>query len=124
MRQFGFHVDDHECIEVKEGETLSIGRHTVTFVGAPMVHWPEAMVTFDLTDGVLIAPTFTHAGNSFPGKAKTFFMQLAGFPLHSRWTSEEYLRVLRQNGWTCLLYTSWRSAKEIRVPWVRTDCVS
>ena len=51
-------------------------------------------------DGVLIAPTFTHAGNSFPGKAKAFFMQLVGFPLHSRWTSEEYLRFLRQNGWT------------------------
>ena len=51
-------------------------------------------------DGVLIAPTFTHAGNSFPGKVKAFFMKLAGFPLHSRWTSEEYLRFLRQNGWT------------------------
>ena len=50
--------------------------------------------------GVLIAPTFTHAGNSFSGKAKAFFMKLAGFPLHSRWTSEEYLRFLRQNGWT------------------------
>ena len=51
-------------------------------------------------DGVLIAPTFTHAGNSFSGKAKAFFMKLAGFPLHSRWTSEEYLRFLRQNGWS------------------------
>ena len=51
-------------------------------------------------DGVLIAPTFTHAGNSFRGKVKAFFMRLAGFPLHSRWTSEEYLRFLRQNGWT------------------------
>ena len=51
-------------------------------------------------DGVLIAPTFTHAGNSFSGKVKAFFMKLAGFPLHSRWTSEEYLRFLRQNGWT------------------------
>ena len=50
--------------------------------------------------GVLIAPTFTHAGNSFFGKVKAFFMKLAGFPLHSRWTSEEYLRFLRQNGWT------------------------
>ena len=55
MRQFGFHVDDHECIEVKEGDTFSFGRHTVTFVGAPMVHWPEAMATFDLTDGVLFS---------------------------------------------------------------------
>ena len=50
--------------------------------------------------GVLIAPTFTHAGNSFSGKVKAFFMKLAGFPLHSRWTSEEYLCFLRQNGWT------------------------
>ena len=51
-------------------------------------------------DGVLIAPTFTHAGNSFPGKVRAFFMKLAGFPLHSKWTSEEYLCFLRQNGWT------------------------
>ena len=51
-------------------------------------------------DGVLIAPTFTHAGNSFSGKVRAFFMKLAGFPLHSRWTSEEYLCFLRQNGWT------------------------
>ena len=51
-------------------------------------------------DGVLIAPTFTHAGNSFSGKVKAFFMKLVGFPLHSRWTSEEYLCFLRQNGWT------------------------
>ena len=51
-------------------------------------------------DGVLIAPTFTHAGNSFSGKVKAFFMKLAGFPLHRKWTSEEYLRFLSQNGWT------------------------
>ena len=51
-------------------------------------------------DGTLIAPTFTHAGNSFSGKVKAFFMKLAGFPLHSRWTSAEYLRFLSQNGWT------------------------
>ena len=51
-------------------------------------------------DGVLIAPTFTHAGNSFPGKVRAFFMKLAGFPLHSKWTSGEYLCFLQQNGWT------------------------
>ena len=50
-------------------------------------------------DGTLIAPTFTHAGNSFSGKVRAFFMRMAGFPLHSRWTSAEYLRFLRQNGW-------------------------
>ena len=50
-------------------------------------------------DGVLIAPTFTHAGNSFSGKVRAFFMKRVGFPLHSKWTSEEYMRFLRQNGW-------------------------
>ena len=51
-------------------------------------------------DGVLVAPTFTHAENSFSGKIRAFFMKLAGFPLHSRWTSHEYLAFLRENGWT------------------------
>ena len=50
-------------------------------------------------DGILIAPTFTHADNDFRGNVKALFMKLAGFPLHSKWTSEEYLRFLRQNGW-------------------------
>ena len=51
-------------------------------------------------DGVLVAPTFTHADNTFFGKVKAFFMKLAGFPLHSKWTSHEYLAFLRENGWT------------------------
>ena len=51
-------------------------------------------------DGILIAPTFTHADNSFFGKVKAIFMKLAGFPLHSKWTSREYLAFLRENGWT------------------------
>ena len=55
MRQFGFHPDTHECITVAEGDTHCFGSHTVTFVEAPMVHWPEAMVTFDTTNGVLFS---------------------------------------------------------------------
>ena len=55
MRQFGFHPDTHECVTVKEGDTHCFGDHTVTFVEAPMVHWPEAMVTFDTTNGVLFS---------------------------------------------------------------------
>ena len=51
-------------------------------------------------DGVLVAPTFTHADNAFFGKVKAFFLKLAGFPLHSKWTSHEYLVFLRENGWT------------------------
>ena len=51
-------------------------------------------------DGVLIAPTFTHAGNSFSGKFRAFFMRRVGFPLHSKWTSTGYLCFLSQNCWT------------------------
>ena len=51
-------------------------------------------------DGVLIAPTFTHAENSFFGNSKAFLLKLASFPLYSRWTSGEYLCFLQQNGWT------------------------
>lgn len=55
MRQFGFAVDSHEQIQVKEGDEISFGAHTVTFINAPMVHWPEVMVTFDRTNGVLFS---------------------------------------------------------------------
>ena len=69
--------------------------------------------------GVLIAPTFTHAGNSFSGRAKAFFMKLAGFPLHSKWTSEEYLRFLQQNGWAVRKSTVLRAS----FPLTYAECV-
>lgn len=50
-------------------------------------------------DGVLIAPTFTHADNTTRGKIRAFFMKCAGFPLEQRWSSEGYLAFLRENGW-------------------------
>ena len=50
-------------------------------------------------DGVLIVPTFTHAENSAYGRLRAFFMKLAGFPLHSKWSGGEYLAFLRENGW-------------------------
>ena len=40
---------------VKEGDTLSLGKHELTFVMAPMVHWPEVMMTYDSTDKVLFS---------------------------------------------------------------------
>ena len=55
MHQFGFHIHEDRKEEVKEGDTRSFGTHQVVFVEAPMVHWPEAMVTFDITNGVLFA---------------------------------------------------------------------
>ena len=45
MKQF-FGTDFADrCIVIKEGDTLSLGKHTLAFVAAPMVHWPEVMVT-------------------------------------------------------------------------------
>lgn len=40
---------------VKEGDTLSVGRHVLSFVMAPMVHWPEVMFTYDMTDKILFS---------------------------------------------------------------------
>ena len=55
MNQF-FGTDYPERqIVVKEGDTLSLGTHTLTFVLAPMVHWPEVMVTYDSKDKVLFS---------------------------------------------------------------------
>ncbi len=54
MQQFGFSVTDN-FHQVQEGDTMSFGKHNVVFVEAPMVHWPEAMVTFDTTNGVLFS---------------------------------------------------------------------
>ena len=68
MRQFGFDIDNYEQIEVNEGDTQSFGRHTVTFVNAPMVHWPEAMVTFDVTTGVLFSADAFGSFGALDGK--------------------------------------------------------
>ena len=68
MRQFGFQVDGHELIEVKEGDSFSFGKHNVTFVAAPMVHWPEAMVTFDTTNGVLFSADAFGSVGALDGK--------------------------------------------------------
>ena len=51
---FGTDYADRRLV-VGEGDTLSLGKHTLTFVTAPMVHWPEVMVTYDSTDKVLFS---------------------------------------------------------------------
>ena len=67
MRQFGFDVDGH-MIEVEEGDVQSFGKHEVTFVYAPMVHWPEAMVSFDIPDGTLFAADAFGSFGALDGK--------------------------------------------------------
>lgn len=54
MGQF-FDFDMDRVDVVKEGDTLTTGRHTLSFVAAPMVHWPEVIFTFDQTDGTLFS---------------------------------------------------------------------
>lgn len=51
---FSFDVDSRAHI-VKDGDTLTTGKHTFAFVFAPMVHWPEVMVTFDTSNGFLFS---------------------------------------------------------------------
>ena len=55
LKQF-YEVDiEGRTVEVKEGDTLSLGSHTLQFVMAPMVHWPEVMVTYERTEKVLFS---------------------------------------------------------------------
>ena len=67
MHQFGFDVEERKEV-VKEGDEKSFGKHIVTFVSAPMVHWPEAMVTFDKTNGVLFAADAFGSFGALDGK--------------------------------------------------------
>ncbi|KGI40017.1 FprA family A-type flavoprotein [Clostridium tetani] len=67
MNQFGFNIDE-KVIEVKEGDTMSFGKHQVVFLSAPMVHWPEAMVTYDTTEGILFSADAFGSFGSLDGK--------------------------------------------------------
>jgi len=51
---FDFDIDSR-AIVVKEGDVFSTGKHQLTFYMAPMVHWPEVMMTYDTTDGILFS---------------------------------------------------------------------
>lgn len=68
MNQFGFHIDNSKTQEVKEGDKISFGKHEILFVAAPMVHWPEAMVSFDLSNGVLFSADAFGSFGALDGK--------------------------------------------------------
>ena len=55
IKQFYDFDIDARALVVKEGDTLNTGKHSLTFVMAPMVHWPEVMVTYDTTDKILFS---------------------------------------------------------------------
>lgn len=62
---------------VKEGDTLTTGRHSFAFYMAPMVHWPETMVTYDATDGVLFT---ADAFGTFGALSGNLFADQLDFP--------------------------------------------
>lgn len=75
----GFYGVTADEVEVKNGSTLSLGKHQLSFVLTPMVHWPETMMTFDAAEGVL-----------FSGDAFGTFGALNGGCLDARIDTEEY----------------------------------
>ena len=71
-------------VTVKEGDALSLGAHTLTFVMAPMVHWPEVMVTYDTTDKILFSAdafgTFgaLSSGEGWDAEAARYYFNIVG----------------------------------------------
>ena len=55
INPFFENIDIKNTLTVKEGDTLSLGSHTLTFVMAPMVHWPEVMVTYESSEKILFS---------------------------------------------------------------------
>ena len=89
LAQFFGEVDFNERIlAVKEGDTLSLGRHTLQFVMAPMVHWPEVMVSYEQTERVLFsADAFGTFGvlhgklddlRAWPDEARRYYYNICG----------------------------------------------
>lgn len=67
MDQFGFAPVPAERITAKEGERFSFGKHAITFYAAPMVHWPDVMVSFEETEGILFSADAFGAFGSLDG---------------------------------------------------------
>ena len=55
MLKLYFDLDTSRALTVKEGDTLKLGRHELTFVMAPMVHWPEVMVSYEASEKILFS---------------------------------------------------------------------
>ncbi len=82
MKAFYGRDFDGARLVVGEGDTLSLGHHELTFVTAPMVHWPEVMVTYDSTEKVLFSAdafgTFGDGGESWTDEARRYYIGIVG----------------------------------------------
>lgn len=67
MRQYYSMDMSSNYFEVKEGQELSLGKHTLRFYNAPMVHWPEVMFTYEITEGILFAADAFGSFGAFSG---------------------------------------------------------
>ena len=80
---FGSDYADRRVV-VGEGDTLSLGKHTLAFVTAPMVHWPEVIVTYDATDKVLFSADgfgkfgTPDANEEWADEARRYFIGIVG----------------------------------------------
>ena len=81
----GFYGDAGNCLTVCEGDSLSLGHHLLRFYMVPMVHWPETMVSFDETEGIL-----------FSGDAFGCFGALNGGVLDVSMDTEHYWREMER----------------------------
>ena len=77
IKQFFTFDADERCQIVKEGESLTLGKHTLQFYMAPMVHWPEVMVTYDTADKVLFS---ADAFGTFGALGGAIFADECGYP--------------------------------------------
>ena len=69
MRQFGYKsINGHQLIEAKEGDKFKFGKHEILFLEAPMVHWPEVLVSLDTTNGALFSADAFGSFKSLDGR--------------------------------------------------------
>lgn len=79
-----FDIGDIERIIVKDGDKLSLGKHELTFIFAPMVHWPEVMVTYDSVDKILFSADgfgkfgTTDADEDWACEARRYYFGIVG----------------------------------------------
>lgn len=85
LRQFFEDVDfTDRCVIVTDGDSLSLGRTTLTFITAPMVHWPEVMMTLDETDGVLFSAdafgsfAMSDSVDAWDAEARRYYTNIVG----------------------------------------------
>ena len=80
----GFNFEDRIII-VKEGDTLSLGNHTLHFIAAPMVHWPEVIMSYESTEKVLFAAdgfgkfgALVHETDDWACEARRYYFNICG----------------------------------------------